>query len=284
MKILIIQSCSPRASEWIRDCMHTVETWASLKGYDYQRIGDNLFDFTPISLLQFTNVTRSDFARLAWIWAELKIGKYDAVIWLDADFLIWNPLDFNLPMPEPGAVLCAREAFYFNPVNTPININNSVLGLCCTNDAEILIERSREILRRCGATPRMTVIGTDFFSSRKFPLRQIIAKQAGCFSEESIKLILGPHISSRRHLFWLSMASGATLAGANLCSSRETDNIKMKGLVHGLIRWNHLEIGRLRYFSPLYRIYLRIENFPDRIRCWLLSRWYEIRKTPILRS
>jgi hypothetical protein len=286
-KILILQSAAPNAPDWICECMNSVEQWADLRGYEYRAIGDELFQELPISMLRFSLPTRSDLGRLQWIRRLLpdtrfdSQGCYDAVYWIDADFLAWNIYELELPLPQPGAVVCAREAMLQENGDIECAINNSIVGLCCEDDALRLIEvteRALEDFRRSGqAKPRHTIAGTDVFSARSFPLRRIIAKQAGCFSEATVDVILGPYVTGRRHLWNLSLAHGATLVAANLGSSRNGDPEKMSALIRDLIHGQDIELGRWRYFSPIHRALLKLAALPERIRCWTISRFRSLR-------
>jgi hypothetical protein len=280
-KILILQSASPNAPEWVRSCMNSVEQWADLRGYEYNAMGDELFDDLPITMLRFSLPTRSDLGRLQWLRDLLHFYDYDAVYWIDADFLIWNQWEFELPMPQVGAVVCASEAMLQDNGDTNLAINNSIVGLCCEDDALRLIEITEQALedfRLSGKSlPRHTIAGTDIFSAFSFPLRRIIAKQAGCFSEATIDIVLGPYVEGRRHLWCLSLAHGATLRGANLGSSRNGDPEKMRELVRDLIHGQDIELGRWRYFSPVHRHVVTVAALPERIRCWTISRFRRLR-------
>lgn len=279
-KTLVIQSCAPNAPDWIRTCMRTVQSWTVKKDFDYRFVGDEIFNTVALRHWNFCKVTRSDIGRLRLIQRALR--DYPSVYWLDSDFIIWNPWEFELPDPQPGTAVCAREALQQANGSTGLYFNNSVLGFCDRNDVEVLLEYCEAKLDHFTYTgkesnARMTIIGTDFFSSRGFPLRRIVAKSAGCFSAESIRILLGAYLSGRRHLFWLGLANGATLHGANLCSSRERDGVKMAMLVADLIGCEDGVVGRWRHMTPLYRLWLRIQGLPDRVRCWAISRGREIR-------
>lgn len=280
--ILILQSCAPNASRWVRDCMHTVESWAHQHGNHYIAVEDELFNFgEDYCRPPFNKVTRSDICRLHMMGAYISFGHYSAVYWIDSDVLIWNRIEFELPMPEPCTVVCSREAFKMHDGCTGLFTNNSIIGLCTIDDAAELIRCSQEILDRCDAItpPRTTVIGTDFFSRRKFPLKRILVKTNGCLSERSIDLILGPRISAYRHLWFLSLAHGATLHAANLCSSREHGEKRMHDLIEILVNAPHWPVGSIKYITPIYRVLLRCIHFPQQVRCWTISRIREFRTT-----
>ncbi len=282
-KILILQSSAPDAPQWVRECMHSVELWCEQKGYQYAHFGDSIFSFVPEFTHPFTKVQRSDLARLRLMEAHLCLNHYDAVYWLDADFLIWNIYEFDLPRPVPGSVVCAREA-YHTPVSITLLLNNSVMGFCRREDAHtlaVLTENALNPWKDKTVTPPHIVAGPLVISRLRFPLRRIIAKQAGCFSDFTISRILGPWLAGRAHLWWLSLASGATLKGANLCSSRKVDGATMEALVADMIHGEDRELGGWKYASPIYRGYLRVSAIPFRARCWLQTRWLRIREAPI---
>lgn len=277
--ILILQSCSPNAPKWVRECMHTVEDWAHRHGHHYIKVYDELFVYAPnYCRPPFNKVTRSDICRLRMIQSYLATNNYSAAVWVDADFLIWNQFKFRLPEPEACGVICAREAFR-HKTYTGLFYNNSVVGLSNMDDVAELIACSERILDECDriTPPRTTVIGTDLFSSSDLPLKRLVVKSAGCLSEHSIDLVIGPRISGHRHLWWLALAHGHTLHGANLCSSREHDNERMEELLDALFSAPDQWIGRWKYISPFYRLWLRASIFPERLRCWGLTRLRHIR-------
>jgi hypothetical protein len=100
---LIIQSHrQPLPYTWLAPCVASVQNWATQNGYDYQFIGDALFDTLPQWVLDKTQaqkVIATDLARLKCLQQFLAAG-YQRVVWLDADFLIFAPDNFQLP--EPG--------------------------------------------------------------------------------------------------------------------------------------------------------------------------------------
>ena len=100
---LIIQSHrQPLPFTWLAPCVASVKNWAKQESYDYQFIGDALFDTLPQWVLEKTRaqkVIATDLARLKFLQKFLAAG-YQRVVWLDADFLIFAPDNFQLP--EPG--------------------------------------------------------------------------------------------------------------------------------------------------------------------------------------
>ena len=97
---LVIQShTAPLPYSWLEPCLCSVRDWSNSNHYDYQFIGDELFDFLPSDILNKTNnhrVVATDLARL-YILKNALEKHYKTVIWMDADFLIFNPELFSLP-------------------------------------------------------------------------------------------------------------------------------------------------------------------------------------------
>jgi len=104
---------SPLPYPWIESCLDSVRQWCMLSEYEYRFIGDELFDsltgvLSEIALSQ--RVVASDLARLLILQKALDEG-FETVIWLDADFLIFNPSEFDIP-EQPYAV--GREVWVQN--------------------------------------------------------------------------------------------------------------------------------------------------------------------------
>jgi len=97
---LVLQSHRhPLPFPWIQACLDSVHEWANASCFDYRFIGDELFDSVPESLLQKTaqqRVITTDLARLYLLQTSLRRG-YQTVVWCDADFMIFKPIEFVLP-------------------------------------------------------------------------------------------------------------------------------------------------------------------------------------------
>ncbi len=97
---LVIQSHrSPLPYPWVERCLESVRHWCGLHGYDYRFLGDELFDGIPRRLLEKTRhqrVVASDLARLL-VLREALDDDCRTAVWLDADFLVFDPAAFVLP-------------------------------------------------------------------------------------------------------------------------------------------------------------------------------------------
>ena len=96
---LVIQSHrTPLPFVWLQECIDSVQAWAADSGFDYQWLGDEIFESLAQELIEKTEtqkVIASDLARLKAIQQALAKG-YQRVIWCDADFLIFNTQKFIL--------------------------------------------------------------------------------------------------------------------------------------------------------------------------------------------
>ena len=96
---LVLQShTQPLPAKWLESCIKSVKVWADQNKFDYQFIGDELFDYVPKKLLEKTRnqrVIATDLARLKIIQEYLQ-KDFSTVIWCDADFLIFAPDRFIL--------------------------------------------------------------------------------------------------------------------------------------------------------------------------------------------
>jgi hypothetical protein len=105
-RTVVLQSHrNPLPARWLARCLASVEAWASTSGFDYRLLGDEFFDPVPAHLhdrLRAQPVVASDLARLLALRRALEEG-YDAAVWCDADFLVFDPLRLTLPA-EPYAV------------------------------------------------------------------------------------------------------------------------------------------------------------------------------------
>ncbi|MGD8590872.1 MAG: hypothetical protein PVG22_18770, partial [Chromatiales bacterium] len=110
-KTLVIQSHrSPLPYPWLTPCLDSVRRWSESNQYTYRFLNDELFDAVEEDLLEkiaHQQVIASDLARLKLLQRALGEG-YETAVWLDADFLIFDPLGFILP---DGPYAVGREVW-----------------------------------------------------------------------------------------------------------------------------------------------------------------------------
>ena len=91
--ITILQSAADARPDWVSRCMTSVADWCQRRGYAYQRIGDELFDWVKPDLrakLHDRKPILADLARLRWIESELS-ARGGLVVWIDADTVVVDP-------------------------------------------------------------------------------------------------------------------------------------------------------------------------------------------------
>ncbi len=100
MSTLIVQSQrAPLPYRFLERCLASVREWTENAGFDYQFLGDELFQFLAPQVLDKTRgrvLIATDIARLQWLQHLLAQG-YERVVWLDADVLIFAPDALQLP-------------------------------------------------------------------------------------------------------------------------------------------------------------------------------------------
>jgi hypothetical protein len=108
---LVIQSHrAPLPYPWLGRCLASVRDWCAQHRYGYRFLGDELFERVPGALLRKTRaqpVIATDLARLR-VLQEALAEHYRAVIWLDADVLVFDPAAFR---PPDTAYAVGREVW-----------------------------------------------------------------------------------------------------------------------------------------------------------------------------
>ena len=217
---LIIQSHrSPLPYAWIDSCLQSVRDWSETNQYNYRFIGDELFDVLPkiiLDKIQLQKVIVTDLARLLFIQEAL--NDYASVVWLDADFLIFDPEQFILPN-ESYAV--GREVWVQQDQNGKLKVYKKV------HNAFLLFRRGnsflnfyvdtaeRLLLQNQGSMPPQ-FIGPKLLTALHNVVQLPVMETAGMLSPLVIKDLIageGPALSLFRQ------QSISMLAAANLCAS-----------------------------------------------------------------
>ena len=241
-KTLVIQSHRhPLPFRWINSCLESVKGWSEQRGFDYRYIGDELFDSVPAELMEKTGAQRviaSDLARLFQLQRGLQEG-YDTVLWCDADFLIFNAAEFELP---DGDYALGREVWVQRDdkgkMRAYIKVHNAFLMFRKGNHfLDFYCDSAQRLLTRMQAGMPAQFIGPKLLTAIHNVVRCEVMESAGMLSPLVMRDLLagqGPALELFRRKL------PAPLAGANLCSSlsaaeafREQDMVKlMEGLRH----------------------------------------------------
>lgn len=111
MRTLVIQSHrNPIPYNWLNYCLASVKSWAETNNFEYQFMHDQLFDVLPAEIVdKYLNrpVVLSDLARLL-VCRNALSDKYERVVWLDSDFLVFAPDQFVL---SDSAYAVGREVW-----------------------------------------------------------------------------------------------------------------------------------------------------------------------------
>jgi hypothetical protein len=218
---LVLQSHrNPLPFPWIQACLDSVRRWADTNCFDYRFIGDELFDLIPESLLQKTTQQRviaTDLARLHALQAGFR-QDYQTVIWCDADFLIFDPINFVLP---DATYALGREVWIQldskNRLRAYIKVHNAFLMFRQGNAfLDIYADTAERLLRlNTGQMPPQFIgpkLLTALHNIAIFP----VLETAGMLSPMVIKDIIkgsGPAIDLFRK------SSPSQICAANLSSS-----------------------------------------------------------------
>ena len=238
---LVIQSHqTPLPYSWIQACLDSVSNWSDSNGYDYQKLGDELFDSLPEGILEKTHqqkVVATDLARLLVLRNYLDRG-YERVVWLDADFLLFDPAGFQLP-EESYAV--GREVWVQvdrnGKLKTYKKVHNAFLMFCRGNSfLDFYADTAARLLRQNHGTMPPQFIGPKLLTAIHNVAVMPVMEAAGMFSPPVIRDLLR---GEGRALDLFQKKSPAPVSGANLCTSsvdrQEVTAIDMENAVDILV-------------------------------------------------
>lgn len=136
----------PRA---MQRCMESVRAWAAQQGYDYEFMGDAVFDYCGAAYLAAVGDNKrsiTNLARLEWIRDRLA-GGYERAIWLDADTFVFDPARFSLDVREGYA--CGKEVWMYLDRGFPVSfhgVHNAALVFAGLHgDLDLMIQTIRYI-------------------------------------------------------------------------------------------------------------------------------------------
>ena len=245
--ILIIQSHrSPLPYFWLTHCLDSVRNWCSMNQYHYRFIGDELFDLLPNELLVKTHQQRvicSDLARLHILQNELDNG-YEMVVWLDADFLIFNAAEFIIPK-RPYAV--GREIWVQHDKHGKLKVykkvHNAFLLFQKNNSfLDFYTDTAMRLLRLNTGSMPPQFIGPKLLTALHNVAILPVMETAGMLSPMVIKDIIHDG-GAALDLFVKN--SPRTITGANLCISSQQNNDITEKEMHQLIESLLSKPGRL---------------------------------------
>ena len=235
---LIIQSHkNPLPYEFLTACLESVRYWCDLNNFEYRFLSDELFDLVPAKLMQKTGaqiVIATDLARLLVVQEALKQG-YTTVVWLDADFLIFNPEAFVLPA---SSYAVGREVWVQENEKGKLKVykkvHNAFLMFKQGNSfLDFYIETSEKLLHENSGTMPPQYIGPKLLTALHNIAQLPVLETAGMLSPLVMKDILH---GGGNALDLFIKNSPNQLAGVNLCgSSVASGDINNEEMAH-LIR------------------------------------------------
>lgn len=170
-RIVVIQSYRTKdVPNWIVQCMNTVKTWSQLRGYTYLFYDDVFFDFAPQWYREKVNnqihlVT--DMARLVAM-QNLLIAEYDRVVWIDADVVIFDQVNFAIPSDQSfGFGLELWFRINTKAHETIMRVHNAVMHFhAASSFLEYYLQSALELVKNTPvALLQHTAIGPEFLSS-----------------------------------------------------------------------------------------------------------------------
>ena len=238
---LVIQSHrSPLPYGWIQQCLESVKTWSEGNGYEYRFMGDEIFDGIESGLMQRIaqqQVIASDLARLLVMQKILQAG-YQRVVWLDADFLIFDPRKFLLPRDE-----CAvgREVWIQKDKHGKLKaykkVHNALLMFETDNSLlDFYTDTAKRLLLQNTGSMPPQFIGPKLLTAIHNVAMLPVMETAAMLSPMVIHDLLLGH-GDALELF--RQHSAVLPAGANLCASscdnNELSNVEVNQLIDLLL-------------------------------------------------
>ena len=220
---LVIQSHRhPLPYAWLETCIDSVKYWAELNQFDYQYIGDELFDYVSSELIEKTQsqpVVATDLARLKLLQSKLN-EKYQTVIWCDADFLIFSPDQFIL---SEDLYSLGREVWIQQDKNNPnklaakVKVHNAFMMFRKDNTfLDFYTDTAERLLTLNTGNMPPQFIGPKLLGAIHNIAQCYVLETAGMLSPAVIKDIAN---KGGKALTLFQNKSTQKIAAANLCSS-----------------------------------------------------------------
>ncbi len=218
---LVIQSHrTPLPYLWLQRCLDSVASWAKQMEFEYRFITDEIFQLIPQALMQKTaaqKVIASDLARLYAIRKGLFEG-YQVIVWLDADFYIFNPEQFTLP---DSSYAVGREVWIQQDkrghLKTYKKVHNAFLMFRQGNPfLEFYLQTAETLLHQNIGDIPPQFIGPKLLTALHNICKLPVMESAGMLSPLVLEDILKEQGDA---LNTFIQQSPTPIAGANLCSS-----------------------------------------------------------------
>lgn len=223
-RTLVIQSHkTPLPDEWLNVCCDSVRHWAHINHFDYEFIGDELFDYLNPEILDKTAsqiVIATDLARLCAIRDKLQQG-YRQVIWCDADFYIFAPDQFQL-IDESYAV--GREVWVQydsqQKLRCYVKVHNAFLMFRNDNTfLDFYIDTATRLIQKNIGSMSPQFIGPKLLTALHNVIQCPVQEDAAMLSPMIIKCLAERPFSPSAALDLMQQRSAVTPKAVNLCHS-----------------------------------------------------------------
>jgi hypothetical protein len=223
---LLIQSHrQPLPFAWLQRCLDSARAWARRNNFEYRFIDDELFTLIPSGLrekLQQRKIIATDLARLIAIRQALQEG-FETVVWLDADFYIFNAQNFILP--DTNYAL-GREVWVQQSHNgrlkTYTKLHNAFLMFRQHNPfLEFYLQTAHKLLQQNTGPMPDQFIGPKLLSALHNICQLPVMESAGMLSPLVMQDI---YHGGGAALELFIQQSPQPVYAANLCSSLTTDS------------------------------------------------------------
>lgn len=239
---LVLQSHTrPLPHTWLATCMESVKNWAAQNKFDYKFIDDQLFDYVPADLRTKTKkqpVIATDLARLKLLQESLA-GAYETAIWCDADFVIFAPDEFKLPIEDYalGREVWIQEDKNINQKLTAhVKVHNAFMMFRRGNSfLDFYVDTAERLLTLNNGSMPAQFIGPKLLTAIHNIVQCPVLETAGMLSPMVIK-DMARQTGAALDLF--RQHSPQPIAAANLCSSLyqrgETSEADIERCMHNL--------------------------------------------------
>jgi hypothetical protein len=222
METVVFQSYrTTSVAPWIARCMESVRAWAALNDFEYRFVDDRLFDYAPPWYRQkvANNVLLvSDLARVK-LARELLASGYRRAVWVDADFLMFDPRPAAFKLPH-GYAFCREVWAWREPDGRPAlpeeRVNNSVSVFEAGNPMLEFFAHALESAVANSPGPASPVTSTALLTelNRRIGLPQL--RHMGTLSPYALAALM--HGDDAFVSPYMAKV-GEPLVGANLCGS-----------------------------------------------------------------
>lgn len=235
-KTLVIQSHRvPLPDEWLKQCCDSVRNWAGLNQFEYEFLGDGLFDYLSQEILNKTAsqiVIATDLARLYLIRNRLQQG-YQRVVWCDADFYIFAPDRFHL---VDATYALGREVWVqydkHNKLRCHIKVHNAFMMFRQDNVfLDFYIDTATRLISNNTGSMSPQFIGPKLLTALHNVIQCPVQEDAAMFSPLIIEAVACQSLTPSPALALMQRRSAKAPCGANLCHSLYAKGLNSKRLI-----------------------------------------------------